>query len=225
MYEYSALQCIPSHDLNTDVCSSHPPAVPETSFFQSLHSLWPVAVFYPRPAGKCLLWYPSSTARDRDCNQLLPDHFTTPWWEWRALEACWSLSLPTPSLLALQNCCELCVPASVQQEVESSGCMHPCLPLLLGLEVICALTVPEKRRTYLHGLFKFFRQLTFQCFPWNQQISALLDNLSPCVSPIGDSMKSSPSESTACVLHEKMLAVLGARCQQPFQDCLLLVQL
>lgn len=33
MYAYSALQCIASHDLNTDVCSTHPPAVPETSLF------------------------------------------------------------------------------------------------------------------------------------------------------------------------------------------------
>lgn len=124
MYEYSALKCIASHDLNTDVCSTHPPAVPETSvFFRAFILCGQLLYFTPVQLESAFrgihlaqqetviaISYSQTTSPQPDESE---EHF-------RHADP---FSLPAPSLLALPICCELCVPASVQQEEESSGCI------------------------------------------------------------------------------------------------------
>jgi len=197
MYEYSALGCGLDFDW-TQICSSFIILLLQiSSLFLRLHSLWPKLLYLtPVQLETAFCSIHLAQQGDSDCNQLLSGHFTTAWWEWRVLQAwcplpcCWL----SRTAVSYNMHAWFCAPGGQWEEQR----LHPFLAARTGshLCIPCAWDM----KPYLHGLFEFCRQLTFQCFPWNQQISVFLVNFSECVLPSGDSMISSPSENLLVVL-------------------------
>lgn len=166
--------------------------------FLSLHSLWPLLLrFSPIQLGTAFCSV--RLAQQETLIAISSSQATSPWPdESREYFRCAALSLAASFAEMLWVI--MCMLESVLLLGNRRRRAAARIPAwLLGLWVICVCCAWDMR-TYLCGLFKFCRWLIFQRFPWNQQISVFLANLSVCVFPTGDSMISSPSGNWLIVL-------------------------